>query len=307
VIGCPLIVSIGFWEVTGLIFGASGMVGAYIARELARSGQAALCVSRGARSGWVQADLTRADAVELPQAEVVFFATNARTFAQALPVVLRSKPRRVVVISSTSVFTKIDSTDDEERQSILELIDAETQISDLCGQAAVEWTILRPTLIYREGRDRNVTQIAQIVQLLRCMPLYGSANGLRQPVHAEDLARGAIAAAASSAAANRAYCTTGLETLSYREMVGRVFDALGIPRRLVSLPPLLWKTAFSLARPLYPGVTSVMGERMIKDQAFDSSAAVSDFGWQARRFEPAFDELLATSGKMKGAIEREAR
>jgi nucleoside-diphosphate-sugar epimerase len=269
VIGCDLIVSVGFWEVTGLIFGASGMVGAYIARELARSGRAALCVSREARPGWVQADLTRADAVEIPRAEIVFCATNARTFAQA---------------------TKVDSTDEEERQSILELIDAEKQISNLCGQAAVEWTILRPTLIYREGRDRNITQIARIVQLLRCMPLYGSASGLRQPVHAEDLARGAIAAARSSAAANRAYCTSGLETLSYREMVGRVFDALGIPRRLISLPPLLWKTAFSMARPLYPGVTSVMGERMIMDLAFDSSAAVSDFGWQARRFEPAFDE-----------------
>ncbi|MET0438130.1 MAG: NAD-dependent epimerase/dehydratase family protein [Devosia sp.] len=275
---------------TGLIFGASGMVGAYIAREFAKSGQAAFCVSRDARPGWVRADLTQLDVVKIPRAEIVFCATNARTFAQALPAVLRAKPRRVVVISSTSVFTKTDSTDDEERRSILELIYAEKQISNLCSKAAVEWTILRPTLIYREGRDRNITQIARIIRRLRWMPLYGGAKGLRQPVHAEDLARGAIAAARSPSAANRAYCTTGLETLSYREMVGRVFDALAIPRRLVSLPPVLWKTAFSLARPLYPGVTSVMGERMIKDLAFDSSAAISDFGWQARRFEPAFDE-----------------
>jgi hypothetical protein len=71
-------------------------------------------------------------------------------------------------------------------------------------------------------------------------------------------------------------------------MVGRILDGLSRPRRLVSLPPIVWKTAFAIARPIYPHVTPVMGERMLKDLAFDSSAAISDFGWRSRKFLPSF-------------------
>lgn len=71
------------------------------------------------------------------------------------------------------------------------------------------------------------------------MPLVGGAPGLRQPVHAEDLAIGALAAAASPAAINKFYALPGAETLSYREMIGRIFDGLGMPRRTISVPPLL--------------------------------------------------------------------
>lgn len=204
-----------------------------------------------------------------------------------MPEVLRRKPRRVVVITSTSVFSKIHSVDARERADMASLRAAEDRIMRACERAGVEWTILRPTLIYSEGRDQNVTQIARVVRKLRFMPLYGRGEGLRQPVHAEDLARGAIAAATTPAAANRAYSTTG-ETITYREMVGRIFDALKMRRRFVSLPPLAWKAAFAIAHPLYPGVTPAMGERMVKDLAFDSSEAIANFGWQPRSFAPSF-------------------
>jgi hypothetical protein len=59
--------------------------------------------------------------------------------------------------------------------------------------------------------------------MVRFIPLVGGGTGLRQPVHAEDLAIGAIAAAASPAAANKVYCLPGAETLPYWEMIGRIF------------------------------------------------------------------------------------
>ncbi len=156
------------------------------------------------------------------------------------------------------------------------------------GHKGVEWTILRPTLLYKEGRDHNVSQIAGVIRRFGFMPLYGAASGLRQPVHAVDFAIGAIAAANSSKAANSTYCTTGIETIPYREMVGRIFDGLSRRRRLLHLPPSLWKSAFMLAKPIFREVTPVMGERLLKDMAFDSSAATNDFGWTTRKFTPLF-------------------
>jgi nucleoside-diphosphate-sugar epimerase len=275
-----------------IVFGATGMVGELILAHLAQRGETVIGASRFPRRSegvdWIAADLTRPEALALPEADVVFCVANAQLFAKVIGAVLASGPKRIVVVSSTSVFSKLDSRDEAERSSIAELADAERAIVARCEAAKVEWTILRPTLIYREGRDHNVTQIAKLIRRLGFMPLYGSASGLRQPVHAEDLAIGAIDAAASPRAANVAYSTTGIETISYREMVGRIFDGLSRPRRLVSLPPIIWQTAFAAARPIFPRVTPVMGERMVKDLAFDSSAAISDFGWHSRAFAPSF-------------------
>jgi nucleoside-diphosphate-sugar epimerase len=279
-------------EMKNVVFGASGMVGGFIATHLSRSGEAVVGISRLPRLShemtWAVADLLKPETIDLPKADIVFCATDARIFAKAMSAVIKSSPKRVVVISSTSIFSKIDSRDEAERASIAELVDAERTIMSRCEEAGVEWTILRPTLIYLEGRDRNVTQIAKLIRKIGFMPLYGAASGLRQPVHAEDLGIGAISAAKSSKAANAAYSTTGIETISYREMAGRIFDGLSRKRRLVSLPPIVWRSAFAVVKPVYPWVTPAMGERMLKDLAFDSSAAAADFGWRARHFAPSF-------------------
>ena len=121
------------------------------------------------------------------------------------------------------------------------------------------------------------------------MPLVGGARGLRQPVHAEDLAIGALAAASSRAAINKFYSLPGAETLTYREMMGRIFDGLGMPRRTIPVPPLLWRAGFLLAKPLFPGANVAMGIRMMKDMTFDSTPATRDFGWNPRAFNPKFD------------------
>jgi nucleoside-diphosphate-sugar epimerase len=192
-----------------LVFGAGGTVGSYIIRELENAGEPPWWVSRQPFKGWIRADLARPSTLDLPRADVIFCAANARVFAEAIPAILRSPPRRVVVITSTSVFSTGDSRDKVERQSILELIEAEERVRCACSRAGVEWTILRPTLIFDEGRDRNITQIARLVRRFGFMPLYSQAHGLRQPVHVEDLARGAIPAARTPAAINQDYCTNG--------------------------------------------------------------------------------------------------
>jgi nucleoside-diphosphate-sugar epimerase len=149
--------------------------------------------------------------------------------------------------------------------------------------------VLRPTLIYDEGRDANITRLSRLIQRLGFVPLAGSGSGLRQPVHAEDLAIGALAAAASQAAANKIYAITGKDTITYREMVGRIFDGLHKPRRIIPVPPAQWRAAFSVVKPFVPDANVAMGNRMAKDMIFDCSAVIEDFGWNPSEFRPIFD------------------
>jgi len=187
-------------------------------------------------------------------------------------------------------MTKMDSEVAAERETLIRLADAEREIARVCESNGVGWTILRPTLIYAEGRDTNITPLARLIRRFGFMPLVSGAKGLRQPVHAEDLAIAAITAAVLPATANKFYSLPGGETIPYREMIGRIFDGMHMRRRTVSVPAWLWRASFLLARPLYPGPNVAMGIRMTKDMTFDGSPAVADFGWRPRLFQPLFNE-----------------
>jgi nucleoside-diphosphate-sugar epimerase len=195
---------------------------------------------------------------------------------------------RLVAFSSTSRFTKQDSEVAGEQAVAARLERAEADVEAFCAQHGVAWTILRPTLIYDEGHDGNVSRLAGLIRRFGVLPLSGGGGGLRQPVHAQDLAVGALAAASAPAAFDRAYDLVGGETLTYRGMAGRIFEGLGRRPAVIALPPALFALALKLASPFLPGATAAMGTRMGRDLTFDSSDAVRDFGWAPRDFHPRF-------------------
>ena len=203
--------------------------------------------------------------------------------------------RRVVVLSSTSRFTKDDSSDSEEQAIALRLADAEARVQTWAASHDVEWIILRPTLIYGLGRDKNIAEIARFVRRFGFFPLFGKAKGLRQPLHAQDVAGACIAALGSPAAANRDYNLSGAENLAYRDMVARIFTALGRPVRLVSVPLLAFRCAVAILRllPRYRNWSHAMAERMNRDLVFDHIDATRDFGFRPRPFVLSAEDVQA--------------
>lgn len=275
-----------------IVIGATGIVGGYIVEHLVRAGGHPLALSRTSRQSddvhWLQGDLTNPADLKIPEVKALYCTVEIGVLADALPHIATSSLKRVVAFTSTSIVTKINSEIPSERELLQRLADGECRLGAVCEKLGVEWTILRPTVIYAEGRDGNVSRLARLIKRFGFLPLMGSGAGLRQPVHAEDLAIGAISAAGSVAAANRIYAVPGGEILSYREMVGRIFDALGKPRRIVSAPPVLWRLSFALVKPFFRHANGAMGNRMAMDMVFDAGPAAADFGWAPRGFRPCF-------------------
>jgi len=283
----------GLWQGQSLVVGGTGLVGGYIVEHLRRAEQRPLVLSRSPREGsgvdWLHGDLAKPSTLNFPAFATLFCTANAALLANALPRLCNPSLKRVVVFSSTSVLTKQETEIASERETIRRLVEAERSIAATCEEHNVAWTILRPTLIYAEGRDTNITPLSRLIRRFGFMPVVGGGPGLRQPVHAEDLAIGALASASSRAAVNKVYALPGGETLTYREMIGRIFDALRLPRRTISVPAPVWRAAFMLAKPLYPSANVAMGIRMMKDMTFDPTPAIHDFGWHPRGFKPSFD------------------
>jgi nucleoside-diphosphate-sugar epimerase len=136
--------------------------------------------------------------------------------------------------------------------------------------------------------DKNVTVIANFIRRFGFFPMVGSGAGLRQPVHADDLASACIASIDCPNSFNRAYNLSGGETLTYHQMVEKIFISLGKSTAIVSIPLPIFKTLMKAASllPRYRYFSTEMASRMNQDLCFDHIEATRDFGYAPRGFEP---------------------
>ncbi|NYT64553.1 NAD-dependent epimerase/dehydratase family protein [Alcaligenaceae bacterium] len=193
---------------------------------------------------------------------------------------------KVICLSSTSQFTKTSSSTPAEEQTVQRLIDGEQQLRDWAAANQIAWTVLRPTLIYGRGNDRNLSEIVKIINKFRFFPVFGAAQGLRQPVYVDDVALACVQALYSDKTSNKAYNISGAEQLSYQEMVKRVFVAMGLKPRLLRIHLVVFNLALFFLRliPRYKGWNADMVLRMNRDMVFDHDQAAADFGFSPQAF-----------------------
>lgn len=192
---------------------------------------------------------------------------------------------RLVALSSTSVITKEHSCDPAERQLAHRLADAEAAVLARTAGRGLTATVLRPTMIYDGQTDGNVSAIAACVRRFGRFPLCGAATGLRQPVHADDVAQACVTAAFHPEP-QPFYAVSGRDRLSFRELVECTCRDHGLPPRTIELPTWIWRLLATLARGtgLAPGLSIAMGPRMNEDLTCDHSAARADLGFNPRGF-----------------------
>ena len=243
-----------------LVLGATSLIGRSLLAAPPHPEVELIAVSRapkdeGARSGpvsksapgeapvrWLAADLADpALAEHLPPADAMVSLSPIWLLPPALPALVATGATRLIAVSSTSRLTKARSPLAAEREVARRLAQGEAAVQAACAAAGVAWTILRPTLIYAEGEDANVSRLAALIARFGVLPLSGRGEGLRQPVHAADLAASVWLALDAEASFGQTYALPGGETLTYRQMAIRIFEALGRRPRLLSLPPPLWR------------------------------------------------------------------
>src|SRR5579862_9211034 len=141
-----------------LILGATSFVGHFLAKRLSRDGRP-LGVSRSPPADmpqveWIAGDLANPSlGLRFPRLSIVYSLSPIWLLPAVLPTIIDAGASRIVALSSTSRFTKIDSPIEEERRAVQQWIDGEAKLIAVCEGAGVAWTILRPTMIYAEGRD----------------------------------------------------------------------------------------------------------------------------------------------------------
>ncbi|WP_299564422.1 NAD-dependent epimerase/dehydratase family protein [uncultured Sulfitobacter sp.] len=200
---------------------------------------------------------------------------------------------RVVAVSSTSVTTKTDSSTDAERRTVARLTQGETALRDWAQAQGVGWTVLRPTLIWGGGSDKNISDIARVARRLGFLPMPGGGRGLRQPIHTADVAAACAGALHSDTASGHSYDIPGGETLSYAEMARRACIAATGRARLLRLPVWSARAAIRAGRRLKGNThwTPDMIDRINRDMVFDAAPAKRDLGHSPRGFAPVHSDV----------------
>ncbi len=200
---------------------------------------------------------------------------------------------QVVALSSTSRYTKINSLDHGDRRWAQDLAEAEERLEHWGTAHAVSTTILRPTLIYGHGRDQNIATIIRVLRRFHAFPIVGGGPGLRQPVHADDVAQACLAAAERPPSGHQAFNLSGGETLTYQAMVQRIIKDTGIRGWIIPVPTYLLRFAIRILRwlPAYRLYNPAMADRMMQDLTFSHDEATSTLGFNPRNFKLQAQDL----------------
>jgi uncharacterized protein YbjT (DUF2867 family) len=265
-------------DVTGriLIVGASGFLGGYVTHRLSERQPVALVRETSTRASLPQGIDVRVgdlDATALPLENIETLMYCASMGFGQVPGLVRQLERdgvkRAVFISTTAIFTRLPSASRAVR------LEAEAAVQ----ASSIEWTILRPTMIYGSAGDRNISRLLRFLRRWPVFPWCG--NALWQPIYVEDLADAVVAALDSPSSVCRAYNLCGAEPLTFAELVKTAGRAVG---RRVVLVPMPLEAAVVAAR-LIRVVSPEQIRRLAEDKAFAYAEAIRDFGFSPRSFE----------------------
>ena len=270
-----------------LLTGATGLLGGELLKLLLAEGHEARCLLRAGSSNASRLDAERAeifrgdaaneeDLLRALQGTDALLHVAGIEYAQ--PVVeatRRAGVGRVVVVGSTSVHSSYEFR-----------AGPKLRMERVVRRSGLDWTIVRPSMIYGSERDKNVQRLLRFLGHSPVFPMFGPGTNLWQPVYHEDCARGVYEALVRLSAVGRSYDLPGGESLTYLDLVKTAAGALGKKLRIVRLPlepvRLLLGAAEKLRLPLPVGSEQVL--RLQEDKAYPYEEARRELGYAPRSF-----------------------
>jgi uncharacterized protein YbjT (DUF2867 family) len=274
-----------------LITGGSGFLGGYVLREAARRGHEAVALARSPVAARVVAGHGAQplagnldEAGELPD---VFAAAHCDAlvnlaslgFGHAPAIITAARQAglgRAVFVSTTAVATRLPAPSKRIRLA------AEQQIR----QSPLQWTILRPTMIYGAAGDRNLSRLLALLTRTKLLPVPGGGRHLQQPVHVADVADAVLTAAERPAASGVTYDVAGPEPLTFTELLRTCARAVASRARFVPVPlsPVIALASGFERISRHPPIRAEQLRRLAEDKAFAIDSAVRGLGYAPRPF-----------------------
>jgi uncharacterized protein YbjT (DUF2867 family) len=270
-----------------LVTGSTGLLGGALLDLLLAGGHEVCCLvregsSRASRLDPLPVELVRGDAGDaralsraLSGMDALVHVAGIGYASQVVEAARRSGVWRIVVVGSTSAHSAY-----EFRSS------PKLRMEELVRESALEYTIVRPTMIYGSELDKNMHRLLRFLDRSPVFPMFGSGENLWQPVYHEDCARGLYEALVRPEAVGESYDLPGAEPLTYLELVETAAGALGRKPRIVPLPlePVRRSLAAVEGLRLPLPIKSEQVLRLKEDKAYPYDKAKRELDYAPRSF-----------------------
>ena len=192
--------------------------------------------------------------------------------------------QRAVFISTTAIFTQLNASSKKVR------VAAELAIET----SGLNYTILRPTMIYGSPRDRNMWRLIKFMRLSPIVPIFGDGLYLQQPIYVDDVATAVLGCLKADITIGKSYNIAGKQALTYNEVIDTLAKAMNkrvwklhIPSKpVVGLLKLIEK----IHVPFPIKAEQVL--RLNENKDFSYAEAQRDFGFRPLSFEEGIGREL---------------
>jgi nucleoside-diphosphate-sugar epimerase len=184
--------------------------------------------------------------------------------------------KRAIFISTTAIFTALSA-----KSKVIRLA-----AEDAVFESGLNCTILRPTMIFGNGRDRNMCRLVRFLRWTPVVPLPGRRDALQQPVYVDDVASAVCQVLQRENLPGRAYNIGGASALTFEQIVDTVCGMLGWRVVKVRIPAggLAGVLASMESLGLRLPIRAEQVLRLNEDKRFDYVEAARDFGYSPRTF-----------------------
>jgi len=203
--------------------------------------------------------------------------------------------RHAVLVSSTWRHSKIASP------AVDEVVAGEAAVAN----SDLPWTVLRPTMIYGGGDDRNISRLVAHIRRHGWVPVFGSGEELHQPVFVDDVVDACIHCVGLPQPTRQAFDLGGAAPLTNNELISSVARVLGRRVRKLHLPvgPTAWALSTIERLGLQLPISGEQVRRSGESRACDISAARAQLKFEPVTFEEGLDRVYGNEAAAGGRCE----
>ncbi|PLR91234.1 SDR family oxidoreductase [Bacillus sp. T33-2] len=201
---------------------------------------------------------------------------------------IKNQVSRAILVHTTGIYSQFKSASEEYIRIESEVLSKAKDKIDL--------TILRPTMIYGDMCDYNMSKFIKMIDSMRIYPLIDNGKGLIQPVNARDLGKAYYDVLVNPAStANKQYDLSGHQPISVKEALTIISDKLTKRTMFVNIPMQIGVLAAKTIKILSLGKIDVVEQvlRMGEDRAYSHDLAKSDFNFSPMPFGDGIAEEIA--------------